>query len=68
MKTRKTILNDAGKPMTKIQAKKEAQAFILEQVLESFAEGGGSAEIQFDGTVDAAGEVTLSDLLELSGV
>lgn len=66
MKTRKIILNDNGKPMTKNQAKKEAEVFILRQVLEAWDTNVSPAEIDFDETVDAAGEVTLRDLLTLS--
>ena len=66
MKTRKTILNDSGKPLTKTQAKKEAQAFILQQALKAWEGGNSSAEIHFDEPADGAGEITLNDLLELS--
>lgn len=66
MKTRKVILNDSGKPMTKNQARKEAETFILEQVLKGFEGGNAIVEIQEDATIDAAGEVTLRNLLDLS--
>jgi len=64
MKTRKVILNNDGKQLSKTQAKKEAEKFVQQQVSNSFAAGDSSVDVDFDAVVD--GEITLRDLLERS--
>lgn len=65
METRKLILNDKGKPLTKTQAQKEVREFILSQVEEAWDEKTAEVNIHFDAIIDEVEEVTLRDLLEI---
>ncbi len=66
MKTGKRILNDDGTPMSKAQAMTAAKAFICDYVLEAWDADMASAELNFGGTVDDEGEITLCCLLQLA--
>lgn len=66
MKARIVILNDAGKKMSKAQAKKEVTAFIMAKVADAYEKNVESIEIFFGTLVNGEESVTLRDLLDLS--
>lgn len=67
MKTRKVILNDDGKTMTKKQAEKAASAFIAQEAGAAWARGDDDlTSIEFNNPVENDSDVTLHDLLTLA--